>query len=304
MTLDYRKLKQWPFEAVRQRYDWRDAALYALGVGYAHDPLDARQLPYVYEGRDGATDPARMELVAVPTMAVVLATPGFWPKHPESGIDWVKVLHGEQNLVVHRPLPPSATVVSTNRVERIVDKGADKGALLVQVRDLHDADSGELLATLESITFCRGDGGFSARADNGPAGGDEAPTPKPAVPQRAPDLSCELPSLPQAALIYRLCADLNPLHADPEVARAAGFERPILHGLASYGMAAHAIIRSCCDYDARRLKSIGLRFSSPVYPGETLVTDIWRDGTRVQFQARVRERDRIVLSNGIAEIAL
>lgn len=302
MTIDYEKLKAWPFEAVRHTYTWKDAALYALGVGYGHDPLDARQLPYVYEGRDGADQPSRLELRAVPTMAVVLATPGFWPKHPDSGIDWVRVLHGEQNLVIHRPLPPAATLVSTNRVERIVDKGAGKGALLVQVRELHDAGSGERLATLESLTFCRGDGGFSDRAGNGPPGGDAPPAAKPAVPDRAPDLSCELPSLPQAALIYRLCADLNPLHADPEVARAAGFERPILHGLASYGMAAHAIIRSCCDYDARRLRSIGLRFSSPVYPGETLVTDIWRDGPRVQFQARVKERDKIVLSHGIATI--
>jgi len=304
MTIDTKKLKSWPFEAVRQSYTWQDAALYALGVGYGHDPLDTRQLRYVYEGRDGAVDATRMELATVPTMAVVLATPGFWPKHPESGIDWVKVLHGEQNLILHRPLPPSATVVSTNRIERIVDKGAGKGALLVQVRDLHDADSGELLATLESITFCRGDGGFSELPGNGPAGGDEAPAAKPRVPERKPDLRCELPSLPQAALIYRLCADLNPLHADPAVATAAGFERPILHGLASYGMAAHAIIKSCCDYDAQRLKSIGLRFSSPVFPGETLITEIWRDGSRVQFQSRVKERDKLVLSNGIAEITV
>ena len=107
---------------------------------------------------------------------------------------------------------------------------------------------------------------------------------------------------PRAALIYRLSGDLNPLHADPEVARAAGFERPILHGLASFGVAAHAILRSCCDYDPTRLASIGLRFSSPAYPGETLRTEIWRDGPTVQFQARVLERDRIVLSHGVASL--
>ncbi|MEZ5738592.1 MAG: MaoC/PaaZ C-terminal domain-containing protein [Burkholderiaceae bacterium] len=233
MTIQYDKLKQWPFETVRQTYDWRDAALYALGVGYGFDPMDTRQLPYVYEGPDVAGSGGAPALQTVPTMAVVLATPGFWVKDPASGVDWVKVLHGEQNLEIHRPLPAGGTVTSTTRVERIVDKGAGKGALLVQVRDLTDADSGQLLATLESITFCRGDGGYSAQPGNGPAGGDAPPTPRPKVPDSPPDTRCELPTLPQAALIYRLCADLNPLHADPAVAKAAGFERPILHGLAS-----------------------------------------------------------------------
>ncbi len=293
MPIDYKALKARAFPAIRVHYDWKDAALYALGVGYAHDPLDTDQLRFVYEERQ----------LAAPTLAVVLATPGFWVKSPDSGVDWVKVLHGEQSLTVHAPLPASGTVIGRNAVASITDKGKGKGALIVQRRTLHEAGSERLLATLEAVTFARGDGGFSELDGNGPPGGDPAPAGKPAAPDRAPDLCCDLPTIPQAALIYRLCADLNPLHADPAVARAAGFDRPILHGLATYGVAGHAILKTCCDYDPARLKSLGLRFSSPVFPGETIRTEIWREGARVQFQARVLERDKIVLSHGIAEVS-
>jgi acyl dehydratase len=293
MAIDYRRLRDWPLADVEQTYDWTDSALYALGVGYGHDPMDERQLRFVYEE----------DMVAAPTMPVVLATHGFWVKEQNTGIDWVKVLHGEQSLTIHRPIPVAATVIGSTRVKGIVDKGRDKGAILVQERTLHDKATGELLATLEHLTFCRGDGGFSEQPDNGPRGGDPAPAPKPATPDTAPDQVCDLPTMPQAALIYRLCADLNPLHADPKVAKAAGFPRPILHGLASFGVAGHAIVKSCCDYDPTRLKSIGLRFSGPVFPGETLRTEMWRQGNRIQFRARSVERDVIVLSHGVAEIA-
>ena len=293
MAIDYRRLHDWPFGEVEQTYDEKDSMLYALGVGYGHDPMDERQLRFVYE----------KDLLAVPTLAVVLATPGFWVKDPNSGVDWVKVLHGEQSLTLHRPLPTAGTVIGRSRVVGIVDKGRGKGAIIVQQRTLHDKASGQLLATLDHLTFARGDGGFSEIPGNGPVGGDPAPAAKPATPETPPQIVCELPTLQQAALIYRLCADRNPLHAEPAVARAAGFDRPILHGLASYGVAAHAILRSCCDYDPSRLRSIGLRFSGPVFPGETIRTEIWRDGTRVQFRARVVERDALVLSHGIAEVA-
>ncbi len=293
MALDYHRLKSWPFADVEQAYGWKDSALYALGVGYGHDPLDERQLRFVYEDR----------MQAAPTMPVVLAGPGFWVKDPQSGVDWVRVLHGEQSLTLHRPLPVEGTVIGRTAVVGVIDKGREKGAILHQRRTLRDKASGELLATIEHLTFARGNGGFSELANNGPAGGDPPPPAKPATPETAPDLVCDLPTMPQSALLYRLCADLNPLHADPAVARAAGFERPILHGLASFGVAGHAILRTCCDYDASRLKSIGLRFSGPVFPGETIRTEIWRSGARVQFRARVLERDAIVLSHGVAELA-
>jgi acyl dehydratase len=292
MTIDYKKLHAWPFKDEEHTYDWKYSAMYALGVGYGHDPLDARQLRYVYED----------DQLAAPTMPVVLGTPGFWVKDPESGVDWVKVLHGEQSLTIHKPLPVAATIVGRTRVTAIVDKGAGKGAILVQERTMHDKATGELLATAQGLTFARGDGGFSELPDNGPKGGDPGPAAKPATPDTPPDIVHDLPTMANAALLYRLCADLNPLHADPVVAAKAGFKAPILHGLASFGVAGHAILATCCDYDPTALKSIGLRFSSPVYPGETLRTEIWRQGSRVQFRVRVLERDVIVLSHGIAEL--
>lgn len=284
MPLDYATVKDWRFDEVRQRYDQKDTMLYALGIGLGQDPEDTRQLRYVYE--EG--------LQAFPTMGVVLAYPGFWVRHPRTGIDWVKVVHGEQRLTVHAPLPASGMVVSRTRNTHVIDKGADKGAIVINERTLHGED-GACLATLRQSTFCRGDGGFGQ--------GDASPEPLPATPDGEPDLRCELRIAPNAALLYRLNADPNPLHVDPEVARQAGYPRPILHGLCSYGVAAHAIVKSCCDYDASRLTSLNTRFSAPVYPGETLQCDIWRQANgQIQFLARSRERNVVVMSHGTATV--
>ena len=291
--IDYAKLKARQFPDALQSYTRKDTMLYALGLGYGYDPMDEHQLQFVYE----------KNLKALPTMAVVLGYPGFWVKEPDSGIDWVRIVHGEQALVVHKPLPVAGTVIGRTRINAIVDKGRGKGALLFQERTLHDKASGDLLATINHITFCRADGGFSDQPGNGPKGGDPAPAPKPATPDSAPHAVCDLPTLPQAALLYRLCADDNPLHAEPAVAKAAGFPRPILHGLATYGVSGHAILKTYCDYDPARLKSLALRFSSPVFPGETIQTEMWRDGNRVQFRAKSVQRDIVVLSHGTAEIA-
>ena len=291
--IDYARLKARVFPDALQSYTQKDTMLYALGLGYGHDPMDEHQLQFVYE----------KNLKALPTMAVVLGYPGFWVKEPDSGIDWVRIVHGEQALVVHKPLPVAGTVIGRTRINAIVDKGRGKGALLFQERTLHDKASGDLLATINHITFCRADGGFSDQPGNGPKGGDPAPAPKPATPDSAPHAVCDLPTLPQAALLYRLCADDNPLHAEPAVAKAAGFPRPILHGLATYGVSGHAILKTYCDYDPARLKSLALRFSSPVFPGETIQTEMWRDGNRVQFRAKSVQRDIVVLSHGTAEIA-
>jgi acyl dehydratase len=228
-------------------------------------------------------------------MAVVLAYTGFWARNPETGIDWKRVLHGEQEIVIHKPLPASATVVGRTVIDEIVDKGAGKGALLYSHRDIRDKESGELLASLASTSFLRGDGGF---------GGPSGPTrPVHALPERAPDTVLDLATLPQAALIYRLSGDYNPLHADPEVAKAAGFPRPILHGLCTFGVAGHALLRALCGYDPARLRRMAVRFSAPVFPGETVRTEIWREGEgRFGFRCRVVERDIVVLNNGLAEI--
>jgi acyl dehydratase len=284
MPIDYRQLKSWPFKDIEHTYAAKDTILYALGLGAGADPMDEADLRFVYE--EG--------LAALPTMAVVLGYPGFWVKDPATGVDWKKVLHGEQGVIIHRPLPASGTVIGKTRVDEIIDKGAGKGALMFSTREVFDKASGDLLATLTSTSFMRGDGGF---------GGPSGPTPEPhALPTRAPDTSVDLKTLPQAALIYRLSGDYNPLHADPKVAAAGGFPRPILHGLCTFGVAGRAILKACCGNDPAKLKRIQVRFSAPVYPGETIRTEIWRDGKIVSYRARVMERDLIVLNNGLAEV--
>lgn len=284
MPIDYGKLKNWSIPDVAQRYEARDTILYALGLGCGSNPMDEEDLRFVYEE----------DIRVLPTMAVVLGYPGFWIKDPATGIDWKKVLHGEQGLILHKPLAAAANVVGRSRITEIVDKGAGKGALLYSERDVVDADTGDLLCTLTSTTFMRGDGGF---------GGPSGPTREPhRLPERAPDAVVDLPTLPQAALIYRLSGDYNPLHADPKVAAAAGFDRPILHGLCSFGVAGRALLRACCGNDQRRLKSIETRFSAPVFPGETIRTELWQDGETVSFRARVLQRDVVVLNNGRAVV--
>lgn len=285
MAFIYDRIKNWPFEEVEQTYSIRDSIIYALGIGVGFDPLDEKQLPFVYEETD---------FQAMPTMAVVLAGPGFWSRDPKTAIEWQKVLHGEQGVIIHKPLPPTATVVARTKVTEILDKGEGKGALIYTERTLIDKASGDRLATLTSTTFARGNGGF---------GGKGGPQPQPhAIPDREPDMVCSLPTQKQAALLYRLSGDPNPLHADPKVAASAGFTAPILHGLCTLGIAGHAVLRSYCDYDAGRFKSLKLRFSSPVYPGETIRTEMWRDGTEISFRAWAVERNVMVLNNGLVTI--
>jgi acyl dehydratase len=285
MAIDYARLKAWRFPDLEHRYQAKDTMLYALGLGCGGDPLDERDLRFVYEEN----------LLSLPTMAVVLGYPGFWLKDPQTGVDWRQILHGEQGLILHRPLPPEGTVIGRTRVTEIIDKGEGKGALLFSEREVIDKATGALLCTLTSTTFLRADGGF---------GGPRGPAPqRHALPDRAPDLHIDLPILRQAALIYRLSGDYNPLHADPKAAQAAGFPRPILHGLCSFGIAGRAILKACCDNDPARLAAMQLRFSAPVFPGETLRTEIWRDGTAVSFRTRAMERDVVVLNNGLAELA-
>ncbi len=285
MAIDYHKLKNWAIPEIEQRYTERDTILYALGVGVGGDPTDGNELRFVYE----------QNLAALPTMAAVLGYPGFWLKDAGTGVDWVKVLHAEQGIRIHKQLPAAGHVVGKSRITEIIDKGAAKGALIYSEREVRDFASGEVLCTLTQTAICRGDGGFG-----GPAGPIKESVP---VPTRAPDLTCDLPTSPRAALIYRLSGDTNPLHADPAVARAAGYERPILHGLCTLGVAGYAILKSCCDYSAARLKAMEVRFSAPVFPGETIRTEIWRESGGLAFRARAVERNTVVLNNGRAEIS-
>ncbi|MGO4330362.1 MaoC/PaaZ C-terminal domain-containing protein [Cupriavidus sp. 2TAF22] len=291
MSIDYHSLKAWPFEDVEHHYSERDAMLYALSVGYGHDPLDRNALTFTYGP----------SLHAVPTMAAVLGFPGQWMKHPAAGIDWVKVVHGEQRIRLHRPLPKSGTIIGRSRIKAVIDKGAGRGAQVLIERDVVDKATGALLASVEQLNFCRGDGGFAERGQPS----DVPLPPVESVPDSSPDIVCDLPTRADAALLYRLNGDSNPLHADPDVADAAGFPRPILHGLATYGIAGHAILRSVCGYDPLRLRMLFARFSAPVLPGETIRTEIWvrdRGSPTIAFRARVLERDVTVLSNGVAEV--
>lgn len=284
MPIDYDKLLALKIPPVEHAYTEKDAILYALGIGFGHDPMDEAELDFVYEKK----------LKVLPTFALVLGYPGFWIRELDTGIDWVKVLHGEQGFRLHRPLEPRGRITGVTRVTEIVDKGPGKGALLYSERRIVETATGEAIATLSQTTFCRGDGGF---------GGPPRETPPPhALPDRAPDLVCDLPTRPEAALIYRLNGDPNPLHVEPAVAKAAGYPRPILHGLATFGVAGHALLKAVCGYDAARLTAMAGRFSAPVFPGETIRTEIWRDGSAVSYRARAVERDVMVVNNGSAEI--
>lgn len=285
MPIDYDKLKNRKFPDLVHRYTAKDTILYALGVGYGIDPLNTDDLKFVYED----------QLRVLPTMAVVLGYPGFWAKEPDTGIDWRQLLHGEQGLVLHMPLPTAGTVIGRTRITEIVDRGKDKGALLYSSRELIDQETGALICELTSTTVLRADGGF---------GGPSGPIPQPhAMPEGDPELAVDLPTVPQAALIYRLSGDYNPLHADPAIAHAAGFPRPILHGLCSFAIAGRALLRAYCSDDQSRLREMKVRFSSPVFPGETIRTEFWRSGDIVSFRARVVERNTVVLNNGFARLA-
>jgi len=284
MPIDYEKLINWKIPEVAQQFTRRDTMLYALGVGLGADPCDASELKFVYE----------QNLQALPTMAIILGYPGPWHAHPDTGITRSHVVHGEQSFVIHRPLPVEGEIAGLTKVTGVVDKGKDKGALVMTECTVRDKAGGNTLCTLTSTSFCRADGGFG-----GPAGPAKTPHPIPATP---PDAVCDLPTLPQAALIYRLSGDYNPLHAEPAAAQKAGYPRPILHGRCTFSVAGHAILKTCCGYDPARFRSMAGRFSSPVYPGETIRTEIWRNGSIVSFRSTVPARGVTVLNNGRAEI--
>jgi acyl dehydratase len=290
MAIDPQKLLARHFEPIEHAYSLRDTQLYALALGFGADPLDSGHLRYVYEGIDNES------LRALPTMANVLAYPGFWARQPDTGIDWRRLVHVEQEIVLQAPLPPRGTVIGYNCVSSLWDKGAGKGALMQQRRELHDAVTAAPLAIVTQLTLLRGDGGFSPGASTG------APPAAHPIPDRAPDAVCDLPTLLQSALIYRLSGDLNPLHADPAVARAAGFERPILHGMATMGIAAHAVLRTLLDYDASRFAAMRVRFTAPVVPGDSLRTELWVDANVVSLRTTAIERGVVVLSNARVDL--
>jgi acyl dehydratase len=282
--MDLAALKAHRFEPKRISYGSKDTILYALSVGVGDDPVDPRQLRLTYENG----------LVALPTMAAVLGHPGGWIANPAFKVNFLKLLHGEQNLTVHRSLPAEGEIEATYRVSAVLDKGMDKGALVYFEKVLTDVKTGEKLCTVASTLFLRADGGCGGFGD--------APGPLPAEPVAQPSFFADLKVSPGAALLYRLNGDLNPIHVDPEAAAKAGFERPILHGLCTYGVAGYLVTRAACGHDPSRLRSLGVRFSSPVYPGETIRVEGVRVAGGVHFRALVPNREQVVLSQGFAAV--
>jgi len=278
MAIDYEKIMSLQTKDQEFSYSDRETMLYGLGIGFANDPLNEEELKFVYE----------RDIKTVPSMATVIS----WGagNMRESGINYLLVLHGEQRLKMYEPLPYAADILVDSSVKGVFDKGKEKGALIITETDIKLKDSGKLLCTLGSTTFARGDGGFG-----GPSEG--APEPH-LIPERDADDEFESETQPNQALIYRLSGDRNPLHSDPEIAKAAGFDVPILHGLCTYGTACRTIITNVCNYDSSLIEEFNVRFSSPVYPGEKISTEIWREGNVISFRCWVRERDVMVLNNG------
>jgi acyl dehydratase len=284
MALNRDALLHRPPQVFHQRYTARDTILYALGVGVGiEDPTDSSALRFVYE----------RELVALPTLAIVLAAPSFWLDDPALGMDWKKVLNAGQELRLHAPLPIEGEVTTTLHIDALWDKGAAKGALMESHRDVRDA-TGTLLASISQAHILRGDGGFG--------GTDKPPVDEPEIPSRAADAIVDLPTRRDLALLYRLSGDYNPLHIDPAVATAAGFDKPILHGSCTFGVVGRAVLRVAAGNQPQRLKRFGARFSRPVMPGDTIRTEIWCDGGLVLFRAKALERDTVVLDRGVAEV--
>lgn len=277
-------------EELEGSYSDRDSLLYAVAIGMGRDPLDRNELEYVCETVGNRV---------VPTAATVLTR----TKRPGGGgfsggllgkMNFALMLHGEQRLTVHQPLPPAAEILVKGGITGVYDKGEGKGTLVTNETNVKLAD-GSPLYTLGSTLFFRGDGGFGGQSEG-------APVPH-TLPDREPDAVCEMPGRSDQAMVYALCGDRNPLHRDPEFAKKAGFDVPILHGLCSYGIACHAVLKTMLDYDQTKMTGFDVRFSSPVFPGETQVVEMWQDGNVISFRVRIKERDVVSINNGKCTVA-
>jgi multifunctional beta-oxidation protein len=258
-------------------YSEKDVILYALGAGCGREDLQ-----FVYENG----------LKVLPTFAVVPAFPALFMIGSAVDVSPMMILHGEQRIELYAPIPPSGRLITTPVITGIFDKV--RGALVVIETETVDA-TGKLLFKNVFGAFARGAGGF---------GGDRGPsTARNLVPGRPSDATTELKTLPQQALLYRLSGDVNPLHADPAFAKMGGFDIPILHGLCTFGFVGRAILGEFCENDVTRFKAFEARFVGIVYPGETIVAEMWREGNRVLVQARTKERGELVINNAAATVA-
>jgi acyl dehydratase len=286
MPIDYDALMA--MTNIGQPYSWtdREIMLYAYGIGMGADPLDEKELAFVNEACF-----TERPLKVVPTFASVAA----WGSGPgEMNLNRLLVVDGERDITFHKPIPVAAKITADSSVLDVFDKGKDKGAVIRHKTILRN-EAGEELATLVASRFARGDGGF---------GGNSAGQLEPhAMPKRAPDKTVDITTRPDQALVYRLCGDRNPLHSDPEFATRAGFPRPILHGMCTYGITCRGVLQTYADYDPAAFRQHGVRFSAPVYPGETVTMELWKDGDVVSFEARVKERGVTVIKSGRTVLA-
>jgi acyl dehydratase len=279
MALNYDELMSTVQTDLPFSYTDADTMLYALSIGMGNDPLNLRELPYVYEQGE--------PLKTVPTLATVLV-PEMFPVG--LGWDYSRILHSEQRMRLYRPLPAAADLLINKRVVDAFDRGPKLGALILLEAEGRLASDDTVLFTMGCTIVARGDGGFG-----GPKGKGIPPY---RPPRREPDLSCDITTRQDQALLYRLTGDRNPLHADPAAARAVGFDRPILHGLCTFGVACKAVLQTICDYDYTLVREFDARFSTPVLPGDTITTDMWQEGNVVSFVCSVKEREAVVLRNG------
>lgn len=279
MPLEYPAVLALREDGRRYVYSDRETMLYALGVGLGDDPLNEDELRFIYE----------KELRAVPTLATVVAW-GAGVSTDRLGVNLKMVLHGEEQTIFHRPMPVAAAIVADSGVAEVYDKGEGKGAVIIRQTVLRDEADGQPIATLNRTIVARADGG---------SGGSKEPQPAPhTVPERAPDRVLEYRVARNQAALYRLLGDRIPLHIDPDRARAAGFARPILHGLCTYGFTCRAVLEAFCDFDPTIVASHQARFSAPVIPGDELKISLWRDGNTVSFEAAVPARGVTVIRNG------
>jgi acyl dehydratase len=276
MPLNSTYLRETRIDPVDSIVEDRDAMLYALSIGLGRDPLDPAELGFVYE----------RHLSAFPTMPVVTGQAKGWREDPRTGITWSKVVHRAERLRVYKSLPIGVRIRSSTQINSIVDRG-ERGATLVIERSIRTIATDELIAFSESTVLCRADGGFGGQSGSVPVFEE--------VPARKPDRILSEVIEPRAALLYRLNEDRNPLHADPTYARAAGFARPIMHGLAMLGIGAVAAFR---EWPRRSLAKIETMFLSPVYPGERVEIDFWDESFDVAFRIRVPQRATTALDKG------
>lgn len=290
--IDAARILRAPPIVVPFSYGLRDTMLHALAIGIGMDPLDPAQLRFVYDPAPGA------EVAVFPTLSATLGwvdvvrDPRFGD--PAFGIDGDRSVVGELEIRIASPLPPAGSGTAQTRFVQVVDKGRGRGALLLTRKEVMLGTAQAPAATLDSWLFVRGAGGFGGAAEGGPEPVE--------LPERAADAHCDLPTPPNLALMYRLSlGDHNAVHADPVFSADKGFARPILHGIANLSIATHAVLRTLLNYDETAVRSVRARMVSPVFPGDTLRTEMWLEGTTVLFRSFAHERETLVMAGGRVE---